>query len=107
MTIRHATLEPIPHRRLIPTQHGQKLLQRPWRLPGGIGYGLDALALQVAQLPGDIGLKVSPVGNAPHAAVKLVKVLGQRRFDPQNRLCVHAEGLLGSRSTRTFPRLAA
>jgi hypothetical protein len=105
MAMRDATPEPIPHCGRIPAQHCQKLLQGPRRLPGGISQRLDTLPLQVTELPGDVGLKVSPIGRPPHAAVKLVEVLGQSRSDPQNRLCVHAEGFLGSRSTRTFPRL--
>jgi len=100
------TREAVAHRRLVPAQEAQKLPQRPGRLPGGIGHRLDALALQVAELPGHIRLKMSPIGHPAHAAVKLVKVLGQRRFDPENRIRVHTDGLLGSSSTRTSHRLA-
>jgi hypothetical protein len=63
--------------------------------------------LQVAELPGDVGLQVSPVSHTAHTAVKLVKVLGQCRFDPENRVRVGADGLLGSSSTRTSGQLAA
>ena len=79
-------------------------LQRPWRHPRGIRDGLDALTLQVAELPGDLCRQVPLRTDVGKTTVKLVKIRRQCRFDLQNRLCVHAEGLLCFRSLHRNPR---
>ena len=97
----------MPRRRVVPLEQSEELRQRPRRYPGGIGHRLHALALQIEQLPGDINRGVPAVGAPAHASVKLVKILGQRRFDPQNRRPIHAHDLLSTRLTQESHRTAA
>ena len=100
-------LELVSHARLVPLEHAQIFLERTGRYTGGVGDRLNALAVQVAQLAGDVGVQVLPVGPAAHAAVKTVQVLGQSRLDPQYGFGVHAHGLQYAGLPHSCHRLAA
>ncbi len=76
--LRHPSLQAIAHRFLAPLQQPQELLQRPGRLPCGVGHRFNALALQVAHLAGHVDPQVPPVAGVAHATVKLVKVLSPK-----------------------------
>jgi len=92
---------------IVPLEQAQELLQRTGWHARRVGDWFHALALQVAQLPRNVGLQVGPVRDPSHTAVKLVKIRSQHRSNTEDCVGVHAMGLLGSSSTRTSHRLAA
>ena len=91
---------------LVPPEEAQELLEGARRRTGGVGDRLDALALQGAELPLDIGVQMATRRTLPEAAVKFVQVPCQGRLDPQNRLGIHDKGLPGT-IHRQSHRLAA
>ena len=82
-----------PDSELVPAEQTQELLQIAWRFPDGIGHGFDAFPLQITQLPLDLEVELATAGDTPETIVKLMQKPGQLRFDPQNRVGLHAEYL--------------
>jgi hypothetical protein len=91
---RHPALQPVTHRRLVPPEQAQELLQRARRRAGRVGHRFDALAVEVRKLPGDIEVQVAAGRPSTEATVRLVQEGGQRRLELQNRRGSRANNLL-------------
>jgi len=100
-------LQPVPDSELVPAEQTQELLQISWGYPDSISHRFDAFPLQITQLPLDVEVEVTTGGDTPETVVKLMQKSGQLRFDPQNRVGVHAEYLQIIRLSAGYYRLAA
>ena len=80
------SLQPVAHPVLIPLQLAEELLQGPGRHAGLDGDGLDALAGQVGELPGDVDGQVSAGILALEAVIEEAQELGQFGLQPSQLL---------------------
>jgi hypothetical protein len=80
----------IPHAVLVPLVLAEKLLQRPhWNVRLQRDR-LDALPLQIGQLPADIRWKMCPRVLSRETIVEPRQIPPQRRIQPANLVDIHA-----------------
>jgi len=100
-------LQTISHGCLIPAEKAQELLEVSWRFTAGIGYRLDTLSGQVAQLAFDVKVEITAGRDSAEVIIKLVKESSQFRLDSHNRFDVHVDNLLKNDCLQEYHRLAA
>src|SRR6266446_1879759 len=96
MLLGHDLLVPLSRQVFIPTMLAKKFLQRPHGHVGLQRNRLDALTLQVGQLPFDVNRQVLPRIASRETVVKPGQKLGQLWFQLANLLSIHDRALLGS-----------
>jgi hypothetical protein len=106
MTPGNVLLQTISHGRLIPAEKAQELLEVSWRFTAGIGYRLDTLSGQVAQLTLNIEVEIAASCDSAEAVIKLVQESSQFGFDSHNRFDVHVDNLLKNDCLQEYHRLA-
>ena len=73
-----ALLGAIPHPVVVPVRQAEELLERAWCHAGGVGNGLDALAVEAAELAADVGVQVGGGAVVGEAGSEAAKQLGER-----------------------------
>jgi len=107
MTPGNVLLQAISRSSLIPAEQAQELLQVSWWFTDGVGYRLDTLSGQVAQLAFDVEVEIAACRNSAEAVIKLVQESSQFWFDSHNRFDVHVDNLLKYVCLQEYHRLAA
>lgn len=86
----HDLSDAIPHAILVPLMHRQEVLETPRLNAHRIGDRLDALAMQVRQLPANVSSHMPRRLDPTKAIVELPKICRQLRFKSSNLFGIHA-----------------
>ena len=90
----NALLQAVAQQVFVPAELAEVLLQRPHRHASGVGDRLDALPLQIRQLPIHIRFQMSPCPLVGETVGKVLKIPRQHRLQSAKFRGIHAQSSL-------------
>ena len=90
-----ALLSAVSHPLVVPIRQTQELLKGAWGHAGGVGDGLDALAVEAAELAADVGVQVGRGAVVGEAGSEAAEQLGERGADREDHISIHVRDSSG------------